>query len=150
SNTVISYYPFGGAVALAMDLSLRDRTDGRVALDDFMRAMWRKYGQPAGRREGYVDRPYTIADAEATLEEVSADRAFAQDFFSRSIQGHDVAEYARLLARAGFTVRQVEAGHAWLGDVRFDYRNGAHIGGLVSPRWPIYPAGLEQDDEVQQ
>jgi predicted metalloprotease with PDZ domain len=150
SNTVISYYPFGGAVALAMDLSLRDRTDGRVALDDFMRAMWRKYGQPGGGREGYVDRPYTIADAEATLAEVSGDKAFAHDFFSRYIQGHDVAEYARLLARAGFTVRQSEAGRAWLGDVRFDYRNGAHIAELVSPRWPIYPAGLEQDDEVQQ
>ena len=150
SNTVISYYPFGGAVALAMDLSLRDRTDGRVALDDFMRAMWRKYGQPGGGREGYVDRPYTIADAEATLAEVSGDKAFAQDFFSRYIQGHDVAEYARLLARAGFTVRESEAGRAWLGDVRFDFRNGAHIAALVSPRWPIYPAGLEQDDEVQQ
>src|SRR5262249_54664228 len=70
--------------------------------------------------------------------------------FSRYIQGHDVAEYARLLARAGFAVRQAEAGHAWLGDVRFDNRNGVHIAGLVSPRWPIYPAGLEQDDEVQQ
>jgi predicted metalloprotease with PDZ domain len=150
SNTVISYYTFGGAVALAMDLSLRDRTDGRVALDDFMRAMWRKYGQPGGGREGYVDRPYTIADAEATLAEVSGDKAFAQDFFSRYIQGHDVAEYTRLLARAGFTVRQSEAGRAWLGDVRFDFRSGTHIAALVSPRWPMYPAGLEQDDEVQQ
>ena len=34
SNTVISYYPFGGAIALALDLSLRDRSDGRVSLDD--------------------------------------------------------------------------------------------------------------------
>ena len=110
SNTVISYYPFGGAIALALDLSLRDRTDGRVSLDDFMRAMWRTYGQPGGGREGYVDRPYTIADAEATLAEVSGDKAFARDFFSRYIQGHDVADYARLLARAGFTVRQRNAG----------------------------------------
>ena len=57
STTVISYYPFGGAIALALDLTLRDRTDGRVSLDDFMRAMWRSYGKPGGAREGYVDRP---------------------------------------------------------------------------------------------
>ena len=74
SNTIISYYPFGGAIALALDLTLRDRSDGRVSLDDFMRAMWRKYGKPGGSREGYVDRPYTIEDAEATLAEVSGDR----------------------------------------------------------------------------
>jgi predicted metalloprotease with PDZ domain len=73
--TVTSYYPLGGAIALALDLTLRDRTDGRVSLDDFMQAMWRKYGKPGGAREGYVDHPYTIADAEATLAEVSADRA---------------------------------------------------------------------------
>ena len=150
SNTVISYYPFGGALALAMDLSLRDRTDGRVALDDFMRAMWRKYGQPGGGREGYVDRPYTIADAETTLAEVSGDKAFAHDFFSRYIQGHDVADYARLLARAGFTVRRANGGHAWLGDVRLDFRTGAHVSSLVAPGWPLYAAGIDQDDEIQQ
>ena len=155
SNTVISYYPFGGAIALALDLTLRDRTDSRVSLDDFMRAMWRKFGEPAeGRpdgREGYVDRPYTIADAEATLGEVAGDRTFAHDFFAKYIQGHEVANYSRLLARAGFTVRKRNAGRAWLGDVRLEARGGsAHLATLVSPDWPIYAAGIEQDDELQQ
>ncbi len=72
-RTVISYYPFGGAIALALDLTLRDRSDSRVTLDDFMRAMWRAYGKPGGGREGYVDRPYSLADAEARLAEVSGD-----------------------------------------------------------------------------
>src|SRR5206468_8059867 len=87
SITNISYYPFGGAIALALDLTLRDRSDGRLSLDDFMRAMWRTFGRPGGAREGYVDRPYTMADAEETLASVSGDRAFARDFFSRFIQG---------------------------------------------------------------
>src|SRR5262249_57481619 len=43
SDTYISYYPFGGAIALAMDLSLRGRSDDRISLDDFMRAMWRAH-----------------------------------------------------------------------------------------------------------
>jgi len=149
SNTVISYYPFGGAIALAMDLTLRSRTDSRVSLDDFMRAMWRKYGKPGGAQEGLVDRPYTIADAEATLAEVAGDQAFAHDFFTRFIQGHDIADYAALLARAGFVVRRVNPGRTWLGDVQFDGRNGAHVENLISPGWPIYTAGIEQDDALQ-
>jgi len=150
SISVISYYPLGGAIALAMDLSLRDRTDGRVSLDDFMRAMWRKYGKPGGSREGYVDHPYTIADAEATLGEVSGDHAFAHDFFARYIQGHDVADYARLLSRAGFEVRKRNPGRAWLGDVRLDARSGVRVGNLVAPPWPIYAAGVDEDDELVQ
>ena len=114
-----------------------------------MRAMWRKYGKPGGGREGYVDHPYTIADAEATLAEVSGDRAFARDFFARYIQGHDVADYGRLLAHAGFTVRKRNAGHAWLGDLRLEVRSGVHVAKLVAPTWPIYAAGIDQDDELR-
>ena len=44
--------PFGGAIALALDLSLRGRSDGRVTLDDFMRAMWRVHGKPGGSAPG--------------------------------------------------------------------------------------------------
>ena len=99
STTVISYYPLGGAIALALDLSLRDRTENRLSLDDFMQLMWRKYGKPGGSREGYVDHPYTIADAEETLAEVSGDRA--RDFFSRTFRAM-TSPPPPLLPRAGF------------------------------------------------
>jgi predicted metalloprotease with PDZ domain len=149
--TVISYYPFGGAIALALDLTLRDRSDSRLSLDDYMQAMWRKYGKPGGSREGYVDHPYTIADAEATLAEVSGDRAFAHDFFARYIEGHDVADYGRLLSRAGFAVRKRNPGRAWLGDIRLEASGGAsRVATLVAPTWPLYAAGIDQDDELQQ
>ena len=150
STTVISYYPYGGAIALALDLTLRDRTDGRVSLDDFMRAMWTTYGKPGGSREGYVDHPYTIADAEATLAAVSGDQTFARDFFARYIQGHDVADYGRLLSRAGFTLKKRHPGRAWLGDLWLDSRAGGRVAALVAPTWPIYAAGLDEDDELQQ
>ncbi len=150
SNTVISYYPYGGAIALALDLTLRDRSDSRVTLDDFMRAMWRTFGKPGGAREGYVDTPYTIRDAEATLATVSGDPAFAREFFAKYIQGHDLPDYSRLLTRAGFTVRPRHPGRAWLGDISLDTRRGARLAGLVAPTWPIYTAGIDQDDELQQ
>jgi len=150
TNTVISYYPYGGAIALALDLTLRERSDGKTTLDDYMRAMWRTFGKPGGGREGYVDRPYTIDDAEATLAEVSGDGAFARDFFARYIRGHEVADYPRLLARAGFTVRRRNPGRAWLGDLRLESRGGTRLASLVAPNWPIYAAGIDQDDELQQ
>src|SRR5262249_10531264 len=96
SNTVISYYPYGAAVALALDLTLRDRSANEITLDDYMRAMWRVHGKPGGAREGYVDRPYTFADAEARLAEVTGDKTFAADFFERYIRGRELPDYARL------------------------------------------------------
>ena len=149
SNTVVSYYPFGGAIALALDLSLRERSGGRLSLDDFMRAMWRTYGKPGGPREGYVDRPYTSADAEAVLADVSGDRRFAGDFFARFIRGREVADYKALLAPAGFVVQPQGAGGAWLGDVAFN-PGGLQVAGLVAPNWPAYAAGLDQDDALQR
>ena len=149
NNTVISYYPFGAAIALALDLSLRERSDGKVTLDDFMRAMWRVHGKPGGTREGYVDRPYTIADAEARLADVS-DTGFAREFFRAYIEGKQTADYARLLERAGFLVRKRDAGRAWWGDVHMDPRTDGGRLAEVSMNSPAWNAGLDRDDVVMQ
>ena len=150
-TTLISYYQFGAAIGLALDLTLRDRTDSRVTLDDYMRAMWRAHGKPGGSREGYVDRPYTLADAEARLAEVSGDQAFARDFFARYIEGHDAADYERLLARAGLVLRKQHPGRAWWGDVRLETRSASvRVGEPPAPDWPAYAAGLDIGDEVRQ
>ena len=150
-NTVISYYRYGGAIALALDLILRGRTEGRVSLDDYMRAMWRTHGKPGATREGYVDRPYTIADAEARLAEVSGDPSFARDFFARYVHGREVAEYAKLLLPAGLVLRRERPGRAWWGDVSLDHRGGGLR--ITSPplaNTPAYASGLDLDDEVRQ
>jgi predicted metalloprotease with PDZ domain len=150
-QTVISYYSFGGAIALALDLTLRQRTSGRASLDDYMKTMWRVHGAPGGGREGFVDRPYSVADAEARLGEVSGDPAFARDFFARFIQGKELADYAGLLQHAGIRLRKSAPGRAWLGDVRFDQRSGSVR--LASPPpfgSPIYAAGIDVDDEIRQ
>jgi predicted metalloprotease with PDZ domain len=81
---------------------------------------------------------------------VSGDKAFARDFFARYIQGHEVADYARLLARAGFGVRKRNPGRAWLGDIHLESRSSLRVAGLVAPTWPIYTAGIDEDDELQQ
>ena len=44
-NAVVSYYAKGALVALALDLTLRSQSAGRVSLDDVMVALWLRHGQ---------------------------------------------------------------------------------------------------------
>jgi predicted metalloprotease with PDZ domain len=146
STTFISYYSYGGAIALGLDLALRDRTDGKVTLDDFMRAMWRTYGAPGGSAPGLVGHPYSLTDVRDRLADVSGDGAFATDFVNRFIAGTEVVDYPRLFARAGVVWRPRAPGHAWLGDLPVDQQ--MRIAELVAPGSPAYEAGLEQDDVI--
>src|SRR5678816_1651033 len=84
-NTFISYYTWGSAIGLGLDLTLRVRTDQRVTLDDLMRALWEKFGKPGGRQIGYVDNPYSIDDVRKTLGQIAGDQTFADEFFRKYI-----------------------------------------------------------------
>jgi predicted metalloprotease with PDZ domain len=151
ANTFISYYTWGEAIALALDLALRDRSNGKITLDHFMRALWQKHGKPGGRLPGYVDRPYTMADARNTLAEVAGNPAFANDFFAHYIQGHEVADYARLLARAGFILRPRFPAQGYAGDFRIQEARGAvRVASAVPFGSPAYLAGIEHDDLILQ
>jgi len=44
-NAQISYYLKGSLIGLALDLTIRSRTQGRKSLDDVMRALWERYGK---------------------------------------------------------------------------------------------------------
>jgi predicted metalloprotease with PDZ domain len=147
-NTFTSYYQIGGALALALDLSLRERSDGRVTLDDFMRAMWRVHGRPVPPRPGYVGQPYTSEDAEQRLADVSGDRAFASDFFKQYVRGPDTPDFAALLEPAGLVLRRQNPGRAWWGDV--ELQAGPRIARTPLSTTPAYKAGLDVGDEIRQ
>jgi predicted metalloprotease with PDZ domain len=146
--TFISYYTYGGAVALGLDLSLRDKTNGTVTLDDFMRAMWKTYGRPGGPQPGLVARPYALTDLRDRLAEVSGDRVFADDFYRRYMIGREVVDYARLMQRAGIVLRKRSAGQAWAGTLRSSGDAPNRIANLQAPGTPTYEAGLEQGDAI--
>jgi len=148
-NTFVSYYTWGAAIGLGLDLTLRDRSEGRVTLDDFMRAMWQQFGKSGERVPGYVERPYTIADWKNVLASVSGDTAFAADFVARYIQGHDIVDYRRLLERAGFVVRPANPGAPWIGDVDVEpSERGLRVLRVVPSGTPAYEAGLDEDDLI--
>jgi len=148
-NTFISYYTWGEAIGLGLDLSLRERSNGRVTLDAVMRALWQVHGKPGGKAVGYVDKPYTMEDLKRALAEVAGDAAFASDFFSRFIQGHEVVDYQALLARAGFVVRPLPGSGGFIGSLRLeDSSSGVRVGALVPMGSPAFDAGLEREDVI--
>jgi predicted metalloprotease with PDZ domain len=147
--TFISYYTYGGAVALGLDLSLRDRTNGAVTLDDFMRAMWRVHGKPDGPQPGLVANPYALTDLRDRLAEVAGDRAFAEDFYRRYMIGREVVDYKRLFARAGLVLRTRYPGRGWAGDLR-SATDATRISNLQAPGTPAYEAGLESGDQITE
>jgi predicted metalloprotease with PDZ domain len=148
-NTFISYYTWGSAIALGLDLSLRVQTNHRVTLDELMRALWQRHGKPGGRLTGYVDNPYTIDDVRMALSAVSGNQAFADDFFRRYIQGHEVVDYESLLARAGLVFRKAAAGRPWIGELRLqDTPNGVRVSAASPFGSPAYAAGVDRDDVI--
>jgi predicted metalloprotease with PDZ domain len=165
SNTYISYYTYGAAIAAALDLSLRERSNSAVTLDDFMRAMWIAYGKPDGPSPAIVAKPYTLQNARDRLAEVSGDRAFANEFFDRYIEGREVPDYARLFSRAGLILRKRSPNAPWVGVLdaegapaarrwrRVSQQSAAStpIAGVTIPElvaWgtPAFTAGLEEAD----
>jgi predicted metalloprotease with PDZ domain len=149
ANTFISYYTWGSVIGLGLDLTLRDKSEGRVTLDDFMRALWDQYGRPGTRTPGHVETPYTIDNLKAALAAVSGDAAFANDFFTRYVEGREVVDYARLLARAGLILRLRAPGRATAGALLTqDTPAGVRVINDVPFGSPAYAAGLERDDLI--
>lgn len=148
-NAFLSYYEWGAAIGLGLDLSLRARSDGKVTLDDYMRRLWHAFGRGKPAVEGAVDRPYTMQDLRQTLADVSGDRAFAGEFFDRYIQGREVVDYRSLLARAGLLLQRARPGRPWIGAVEFDFSEGfPRIGAATIEDTPVYAAGLDRGDHL--
>ena len=136
-NTYTSYYPYGGAVALALDLELRARD---LSLDDFMKAMWQKHGK--------TEQAYNVSDIQTVLASYTKDQSFASNFFSKYVNGHESFDYPSLLQKAGFTMKKKFEGKAWLSDSRYEDGNTLKITNNTVVGTPLYAAGLDIDDQI--
>jgi predicted metalloprotease with PDZ domain len=148
-NLFISYYTYGQAIGLGLDLSLRDRSGSKVTGDAFMSGLWAQFGRPGQKEPGKVSATYTVDGLKESLAKISGDRTFANDFFSKFIEGREVVDYARLLSRAGFVMRKRNAGRAFAGQVNLQPGGSAlRVGSLVPWESPLYDAGVAQDDHL--
>jgi len=152
-NNFISYYTYGAGIALAMELSLRAR--GKT-LDDYMRVLWQRHGKP--------EIAYTLDDARRALGKVAGDTAWANGFWSRYVDGHELPDYNTLLEPAGMLVRVAQPGAPWIGvtggaGARGGGRTGAPaaaasatsgftVSAPVLVGTPLYAAGLETGDRI--
>jgi predicted metalloprotease with PDZ domain len=147
-RSFISYYTYGAAIALGLDLSLRERSGGRQTLDDFMRLLWERHGKPAGPAPGLVARPYTMADLRFLLSELTGDKAWSETFFDRFVEGRDAIDYAPLVEQAGYRLARRNPGAAWAGSFQIEDGGGLVVAGLVPFATPAYAAGLDAGDVI--
>ena len=147
ANTYLSYYYIGGANALALDLLLRENF--KTDLDTYMRALWQQFGS---KQQNYAPaRPYTLPDLQRVLGEVARDTAFAGQFFRQHIYGHQLPDYATLLAPAGLLVRPARPGQASLAArLSFNAADSTATLGTTAVGSPLYAAGLDREDVLLQ
>jgi len=136
-NMYSSYYPYGGAIALALDLTLRSKF--HLTLDDYMTALWKRFGK--------TEIPYTIPTLEEVLAQVTGDKTFAADFFNRYITGHESFDYKSALELAGIKLKQLGAGKAWIGPLQFN-EGTTVISSNTLIGTPLYNAGLDYEDVI--
>jgi predicted metalloprotease with PDZ domain len=143
-NTFLSYYTWGAALGLALDLAIRTEFDR--TLDDYMRALWTRHGR--FQQDFAPARPYTLEDLETTLGEV-ASPAFAEEWFARFVHGRDVPDFRALLATAGFALRPARPGSVWIGEEAIAVRGGrALVVVPVTAGSPLQQAGIAVGDIV--
>ena len=152
-NAIVSYYAKGSLIALALDLKLRSETDGRVTLDDVMRACWEKWGETG---DGMPERG---------LEEVSAEVSGLDlgDFFDAAVRGTGELALEQLLREHGVDYclrkskgRKDKGGdkvaieklpNVWLGS-NLATRSGKPVFASLSNGGPAECAGVSPGDEL--
>jgi predicted metalloprotease with PDZ domain len=94
-NAIVSYYAKGALTALALDLTIREGTDGRKSLDDVMRALWQGYGRTG------------IGVGEREVERVAADVSGLDlaGFFDHALDSTQDLDLVRLLATVAVGMR---------------------------------------------
>ncbi|NEU09303.1 M61 family metallopeptidase [Flavihumibacter sp. R14] len=112
-NIFTSYYYYGATIALALDLRLR--SEFKLSLDDYMKAVWKTHGKP--------EIPYTVPDLQNVLAKLT-NKSFANDFFGRYVNGIDKNDYVKLLSNAGLVLRRAAPEKASLGMIRLSPANG--------------------------
>ena len=151
TNAIVSYYTKGSLIALALDLTLRTKSDNKISLDNVMRECWSRFGETG---EGMTERGLESVAAEASGLDLS-------DFFERHVRGTTDLSLGPLLSDVGIEYhlrpsqgRRDEGGKSskaskvsitWLG-AELVARGGRDVFRIVHADSPAEKAGLAAGD----
>ncbi|SER34692.1 M61 family metallopeptidase [Neolewinella agarilytica] len=138
SNTFVSYYPYGATVALALDLTLRERGHN---LDEVMKLIWKRYGK--------TEIPYHIRDLQLALGDVVGDQQWAEDWFADHVYRSELPDIGALLDNYGLQLTQAEPDSVGFMGLRLRENDGVvSVRGGIAENNPLYAAGLDENSEI--
>jgi predicted metalloprotease with PDZ domain len=130
-NTFISYYSYGSALGLALDLSLREQG---LNLDDYMKLVWTTYGK--------VENPYTVNDLHQALNKF-AGKSFGDNFFNNYVYKSEMPQMQTAFENVGVSLTK-NSDQVWFGR---SPREGKLVRNTIIDS-PAYEAGLENGDTI--
>ncbi|MGA8073934.1 MAG: PDZ domain-containing protein, partial [Candidatus Acidiferrales bacterium] len=139
-NVQYSYYDGGQILGHLLDFAIRQNTQNKKSLDDWMRLMYQRYALP---KPGFDPQ-----DAIRALSEVAG--MDLSDFSARYISGKEPLPYEQYFAYAGIEVeKKIDETKPWAGmEVKKgDDDQGPKIADII-PGSPAEASGLEKDDVV--
>ena len=148
NNTAISYYPKGELVGMVMDLLVRGRSNGRLSLDDVMRAMYDEFYLTSPNSSYYLrGRGYQTEDLERVVSQVS--KSDFTDFFKRYVRNVEVLPYEEALSYAGLRLSRTQAKEPYDAGLSLEFEDSktAMIENVRNGS-PAEEAGLQAGDEI--
>ena len=153
ANSIVSYYAKGSLIALSLDLKLRQETEGRVSLDDVMKAAWERWGET---REGMPEDGFEKLCGEISGLDIA-------DFLEAAVRGTGELPLETLLKTHGvdFHLRRSTGAKdkggksaangnlpdVWLGADLAD-QQGKTVFNVVHNNGPAERAGIAPGDEL--
>jgi predicted metalloprotease with PDZ domain len=135
-NTFISYYSYGSALGLALDLSLRQKN---LTLDDYMKLVWKQFGKN--------EIPYTIQDLHRSLN-AFAGNEFGDRFFNSYIYKSEMPDFKALFETVGVVLNQNSTVPYFGVAISVTEKNKAIVQLNTQIGTAAYNAGLDKGDII--
>lgn len=138
-NTNYSYYDGGQVMGHILDFAIRQDTNNRKSLDDWMRLLYSRYALP---KPGFEPEDAIKAASEVAGSDMSG-------IFRDYISGKEPIPYEKYFASAGITVeKKFDSEKVWVGTTQDKNDDGRARIRNVIPGSPAETAGLDRDDVV--
>jgi predicted metalloprotease with PDZ domain len=106
-NTLVSYYPKGETLAVALDLLIRGRSKGRASLDEVMRQAYAEFYLKSPNDSYYLKgRGYTVDEFQRVASRVAG--FDLSDFFRRHVYGVEPPPYDEALSYVGLRMMRTQ------------------------------------------